>query len=73
MTTIRSEIPATVWEVKVAAGDLVDEGDELIVLESMKMEIPVLAPRAGLVRAVLVAPEDRVSEGDALAELSPPG
>ena len=72
MTTIRSEIPATVWEVKVAVGDQVDEGDELVVLESMKMEIPVLAPTAGTVRAVLVAPEDRVSEGDALAELSPP-
>jgi biotin carboxyl carrier protein len=44
MTTIRSEIPATVWQVKVAAGDTVESGDEIIILESMKMEIPVIAP-----------------------------
>ena len=69
MTTIRSEIPATVWQVKVAAGDHVDADDEIIILESMKMEIPVVAPTSGTIRAVLVAPDDRVHEGDALAEL----
>ncbi len=69
MTTIRSEIPATVWQVKVAPGDHVEADDEIIILESMKMEIPVIAPRAGVVKAVLVAAADRVQEGDALAEL----
>ena len=69
MTTIRSEIPATVWQVKVAAGDSVQSGDELIILESMKMEIPVVAPVSGTVSAVHVSPDDRVQEGDALAEL----
>jgi biotin carboxyl carrier protein len=69
MTTIRSEIPATVWQVKVAAGDAVQSGDELIILESMKMEIPVVAPVSGTVSAVHVSPDDRVQEGDALAEL----
>jgi biotin carboxyl carrier protein len=69
MTTIRSEIPATVWQVKVAAGDAVQSGDELIILESMKMEIPVVAPVSGTVSAVHVSPDDRVQEGDPLAEL----
>jgi biotin carboxyl carrier protein len=69
MTTIRSEIPASVWQVNVAAGDRVEPGDELVVLESMKMEIPVLAPSGGTISAVHVKPDDRVQEGDALAEL----
>jgi biotin carboxyl carrier protein len=69
MTTIRSEIPATVWQVKVAAGDTVESGDEIIILESMKMEIPVIAPSSGTISSVLVAPDDRVQEGDALAEI----
>jgi biotin carboxyl carrier protein len=69
MTQIRSEIPASVWQVKVAAGDQVESGDELIILESMKMEIPVVAPTSGRVSAVHVAPDDRVQEGDVLAEI----
>ncbi len=69
MTTIRSEIPATVWQVNVAAGDDVQAGDEIIILESMKMEIPVVAPSSGKVTTVHVGPDDRVQEGDALAEM----
>ena len=69
MTQIRSEIPASVWQVKVAEGDEVDAGDELIILESMKMEIPVVAPVGGTVSALHVQPDDRVQEGDLLAEL----
>ncbi len=69
MTTIRSEIPASVWQVKVAVGDEVEAGDELVILESMKMEIPVTAPVAGTISTVHVKPDDRVQEGDALAEL----
>jgi biotin carboxyl carrier protein len=69
MTTIRSEIPATVWQVKVAPGDRVEADDEIIILESMKMEIPVVAPSSGTIKAILVAPDDRVQEGDVLAEL----
>jgi acetyl-CoA carboxylase biotin carboxyl carrier protein len=69
VTTVRSEIPATVWQVKVAVGDEVVEGQELLVLESMKMEIPVPSPTAGAVQQLHVAPEDRVQEGDALAEI----
>jgi biotin carboxyl carrier protein len=70
MTVVRAEIPATVWQVKVQVGDDVADGDELMVLESMKMEIPVVSPRAGTVATINVAPEARVQEGDALLELS---
>lgn len=69
MTTVRSEIPATVWKVNVEIGATVAEGDEIIILESMKMEIPVHAPVSGTVQAVHVQHDDRVQEGDALAEL----
>ena len=69
MTQIRSEIPASVWQVNVAEGDQVAAGDELIILESMKMEIPVVAPVGGTVNALHVKPDDRVQEGDVLAEL----
>ena len=57
MTIVRAEIPATVWQVKVQVGDAVADGDELVVLESMKMEIPVVSPRAGTVAVVSVAPD----------------
>jgi acetyl-CoA carboxylase biotin carboxyl carrier protein len=70
VTIVRAEVPATVWQVKVQVGDAVADGDELIVLESMKMEIPVVSPRAGTVAVVSVAPDARVQEGDALVELA---
>ena len=68
-TIVRAEIPATVWQVHVKVGDRVGIDDELVVLESMKMEIPVVAPRAGVVTAVHVTPNDRVAEGDPLAAI----
>jgi biotin carboxyl carrier protein len=70
MTVIRAEIPATVWQVRTAVGDQVQAGQELLVLEAMKMEIPVCAPVAGRVAALNVQAEDKVQEGDALAELA---
>jgi acetyl-CoA carboxylase biotin carboxyl carrier protein len=66
-TKILSELNAMVWKIEVAAGQRVAAGDTLIVLESMKMEIPVTAPRAGLVAAILVAEKQMVEEGEALA------
>jgi acetyl-CoA carboxylase biotin carboxyl carrier protein len=63
---IRAELSATVWKVQVEAGEVVDAGAELVILESMKMEIPVEAPSAGTVTEVRVAPEDRVTEGDVI-------
>jgi biotin carboxyl carrier protein len=55
----------------VAAGDAVAPGDVVVLLESMKMEIPVLVEVAGTIRAVRVAPGDVVQEGDVLIELTP--
>jgi biotin carboxyl carrier protein len=55
--------------VAVAAGDVVEPGDTVVLLESMKMEIPVIAEARGTVRAVKVAEADVVQEGDVLVEL----
>lgn len=70
MTEIRAEIAATVWKVEVSRGQPVAQNDELIILESMKMEIPVIATAAGTVAEVHVGPDDRVNEGDLLITLS---
>jgi biotin carboxyl carrier protein len=64
---VLSEINAMVWKIEVAAGQRVAAGDTLIVLEAMKMEIPVTAPRAGVVSSILVAEKQMVAEGEALA------
>jgi acetyl-CoA carboxylase biotin carboxyl carrier protein len=63
-TRVKSEIAGSVWKIEVAVGDKVAEDDPLIVLESMKMEIPLLAPRAGVVREILVAEGESIAEGD---------
>jgi acetyl-CoA carboxylase biotin carboxyl carrier protein len=61
---VRSEIAGSVWKIEVAIGDSVAEEDPLIILESMKMEIPLLAPRAGVVKEILVAEGEAIAEGD---------
>jgi len=63
-TRVRSEIAGSVWKIEVAVGDAVAEDDPLIILESMKMEIPLLAPRSGVVREILVAEGEPIAEGD---------
>ena len=64
---VRAELTATVWKVVAEVGATVAEGDELVILESMKMEIPVVAPGPGTVSEMRVAEEDRISEGDVVA------
>jgi biotin carboxyl carrier protein len=64
---IRAEIAANVWQVIVDEGQMVAEGDEIVILESMKMEIPVMTEVPGVVRELHVAPEDVVQEGDLIA------
>jgi len=64
---IRAEMVANVWKVVKAAGDEVDEGDTLVILESMKMEIPVMAESSGVVARIAVDEGDVVQEGDLIA------
>lgn len=64
---IRAELVANVLTVSVTAGDAIASGDSLVMLESMKMEIPVLAEAAGTVRQVEVGVGDVVREGDLIA------
>ncbi len=63
MPEVRAEITANVWQVRVEVGQRVEVGDELVILESMKMEIPVVAPVAGTVSSIAVAPDTQVQEG----------
>jgi acetyl-CoA carboxylase biotin carboxyl carrier protein len=66
---VPSDINARVFKIEVAVGDAVGAGDTLMILESMKMEIPVEAPRAGKVARILVAEEAEIAEGQVLAVL----
>jgi biotin carboxyl carrier protein len=67
---ILAEMVANVIVVEVAVDEHVAEGDTVCLLESMKMEIPVLAEAGGVVTAIRVAPGDVVQEGDVLLELA---
>lgn len=67
---VRAEMVANVWKVLVAEGDSVSEGDTLVILESMKMEIPVIAEVDGTVAKLAVAEGDVVQEDDLIAEIS---
>jgi acetyl-CoA carboxylase biotin carboxyl carrier protein len=66
---IRAEMVANVWKVVAAKGDSVDDGDTLVILESMKMEIPVLAESAGVIAEIAVNEGDVVQEGDLIARV----
>lgn len=63
---ILSDLNASVWRILVAEGQSVGAGETLMLLESMKMEIPITAPHAGSIHAILVQEEEVVSEGDPL-------
>ena len=67
MAEVRSEMVANVWKVVAAPGDDVAAGDPLVILESMKMEIPVEAPQRGTVTEVRVEKGAVVQEGDVIA------
>ena len=67
---IRAEMVANVWKVVAAPGDDVDDGDTLVILESMKMEIPVLTERAGVVQELHVVEGEVLQEGDLIATVS---
>jgi biotin carboxyl carrier protein len=67
---VRAEMVANVWKVLVSEGDTVADGDTLVILESMKMEIPVLAEVDGTVSKVAVQEGGLVQEGDLIAEIA---
>ena len=64
---VRAEMVANVWKIVVAEGQQVEDGDTLVILESMKMEIPVITESSGTVREHKVAEGDVVQEGDLIA------
>ena len=66
---IESDVTGTVWKVEVEVGAQVSEGDVLMILESMKMEIPVEATTDGTVAEIRVQPEEQVDEGQVVAVL----
>ena len=70
MAVIRAEMAGKVLEVLVAEGDAVSEDQDLMIIESMKMQIPVGSPEEGTVVKVFVVAEQFVNEGDAIVELS---
>ena len=66
---VKSEITGTVWQIKSKVGDTVEADDVLIVIESMKMEIPVITEDSGVVKEILVSEKDPVAEGQVVAIL----
>jgi acetyl-CoA carboxylase biotin carboxyl carrier protein len=66
-TEVKAHITGTVWKIEAAAGAKVSEGDTVIILESMKMEMPVEAPVGGTVREVKIKEGEPVDEGKVLA------
>ena len=69
MTSVEAHITGTVWQVECKVGDTVAEGDTVVIIESMKMEMPVEAEDGGTVKEVLCEKGQAVSEGDALVVL----
>ena len=62
VVNVKSEIAGNVWKIQLKPGDRVELEGEIMILESMKMEIPVLLPKAGTIKEI------RVSEGEAIGE-----
>ncbi|TAL84651.1 MAG: biotin/lipoyl-binding carrier protein [Candidimonas sp.] len=67
---IKTEITGNVWKILVKVGDTVAEDEPLMILESMKMEIPVVAVENGIVKEILVNEEDTVREGSVVARIT---
>ena len=69
MPDVEAHITGTVWKIEVSVGDEVDEGDTVVILESMKMEMPVEAEDAGTVKEIRCEEGQSVHEGDVLVVL----
>ncbi|SUA44905.1 acetyl-CoA carboxylase biotin carboxyl carrier protein subunit [Nocardia africana] len=72
MAIVTAEINASIWQVLVAVGDTVRADDEIMILESMKMEIPVTAPVDGVVTSIEAEPGAAVDVGSVLARIETP-
>lgn len=66
-TEVEAQITGNIWKIEKAAGETLDEGEVILIMESMKMEIPVEAPCGGTLQAIRVAEGDAVEEGAVLA------
>lgn len=66
---IASDVSGSVWKLTAQPGDTVAEEDQIAIIESMKMEIPVLAPKAGKLARFFVAEGEAISEGQPIAEI----
>jgi acetyl-CoA carboxylase biotin carboxyl carrier protein len=70
VAAVEANITGTVWKIEVSIGDTIEEGDTVVVLESMKMEMPIDAEDAGTVAEIRVEEGQSVQEGDVLVVLS---
>jgi biotin carboxyl carrier protein len=67
LTEVEAQIAGNVWKIEKSVGEAVQEEDVILIIESMKMEIPVEAPRAGMILEIRVAEGDSIEEGAVLA------
>jgi acetyl-CoA carboxylase biotin carboxyl carrier protein len=65
----KSEVTGSIWKIMTEVGQKVEAGDTIMIIESMKMEIPVIAEESGTIKAFLVKEEAAVSEGQTVAVL----
>ena len=66
-TDVKSEITGKVWKIEAKVGDVLEEDDPILILESMKMEIPIGAPVDGKLLEIIVNEEDPIAEGQVVA------
>ncbi|ABS74199.1 MULTISPECIES: acetyl-CoA carboxylase biotin carboxyl carrier protein subunit [Bacillus] len=69
MSVIKIQMAGNLWKIHVKPGDVIEEGQEVAILESMKMEIPIIADAAGTVKEVKKSEGDFTDEGEVLIEL----
>jgi acetyl-CoA carboxylase biotin carboxyl carrier protein len=69
MSQVMATMAGNVWKIVVGVGEQVEEGQDVVILESMKMEIPIAAETSGIVKEIKVQEGDFVNEGDVLIEL----
>ncbi|MFB4169122.1 acetyl-CoA carboxylase biotin carboxyl carrier protein subunit [Virgibacillus sp. JSM 102003] len=67
MNEVKASMAGSVWKITVSAGESVEEGQDVVILESMKMEIPIAAETGGTIKELKVSEGDFVNEGDVIA------